>query len=97
MNLAGLRRVAALLRQGEEKVAGVIAETAKAIDRGAVSASQALQQAGHPLAAGAARLAPYAAGAWGAKKVYESEPVQRVKAKIDEIRYRRALRQQGMI
>lgn len=78
------------------KMAGTITNVVKAIDRGGSAAQKALEESGHPLLGLAARVAPYAAGAYGAKKVYESEPVQRVRGKINEIRYRRMLRQQGM-
>lgn len=107
MNFDRLRRVSTLLRHGDEleasggllKQAGKIVDTvvnaAKSVDRGALSASEFLASKGHPVLAGTARLAPYGAAAYGAKKAYESEPVQRLRSKIDEIKMRRQLSQQG--
>jgi len=104
MNFGTLSRVSALLRHGDVveaaggllKVAGAgldtVVNAAKAVDRGAVEAGRHLTEAGHPLLGTALRFSPYAGAAYGAKKVNESEPVQRVKAKINEIQYNRAMK-----
>ena len=104
MNFDSLRRVASILRHGDEieeaggllKVAGKIIDTvvnaAKAVDRGAATAAQHLNETNHGVLALGARIAPYAGVGYGLKKVNESEPVQRVKAKIQEIQYNRAMK-----
>ena len=104
MNFSTLSRVSTLLRHGDVveaaggllKVAGAGLDTlvtaAKAIDRGAVTAGKHLTDAGHPLMGTALRVSPYVAAGIGVKKVNESEPVQRVKAKINEIQYNRAMK-----
>ena len=48
-----------------------------------------------PVALGLAKVAPYAAAGWAGKKAYDSPTGQRVRYKIQEIRARRAMRNQG--
>lgn len=92
MNLNSLRRVFTLLRHGDEfeKTGGVV-DVAKAIQHGASAAGERMTQAGHPLLGLAAAAAPLAGTAYAGKKGYE-----KVKSKIEEIKYRRALKRQGM-
>ena len=109
MNFSLLKRASAVLRHGpviEEaggllKVAGKGLDTAvhaaKAFDRAGAEAARFLVEKGHPLLAAGARVAPYAGALYGGKRVYESEPVQRARAKIQEWKYRRALKRQGMM
>lgn len=84
-----------------EKEGGVISGTVdlvRAVDRAGQAASSHLSGKGMRGAALLARVAPHAAVAYGGKKVYDSEPVQRLRAKIQEYKYNRALKraqQQG--
>ena len=91
----------AILRDDEELeklaggpgVLGGVANVLRAGDKAGQAASKFLQSKGHKNLAVAARFAPHAAGAYGAKKAYESEPVQRVRMKYREHKIRKAMRQ----
>ena len=91
-----------LLRNNLEKHGGVLgttADLARAIDRAGKGASEFLKRRGHGNLATAARIAPHAAVAYGAKKGYESETTQRARMKYRNWKMRRAMkkaqRQQG--
>lgn len=88
----------AVLRNSEEmeKTGGVLggmANIVRSADKAGQAASQFLASKGHGNLALAARFAPHAAGAYGAKKVWESEPVQNVRRKYQEHKIRKAMRQ----
>lgn len=78
-------------------VLGGVVNVLRAGDKAGKSASDFLLSKGHKNLAVAARFAPHAAGAYGAKKAYESEPVQEVRRKYREHKIRKAMRraQQG--
>lgn len=86
-----------LLRQSLEKrggsgVLGTTANLARAIDKAGKGASEFLKSRGHGGLAMAARIAPHAAVAYGAKKGYESETSQRVRMKYRNWKMRRAMK-----
>jgi hypothetical protein len=74
-------------------VLGGIANVFKAGDRGGKAAADFLRSKGHENLATVARVAPYAATLYGAKKVYDTEAAQGLKRKYQEYKYRRAMRQ----
>lgn len=87
----------AILRDDEqlEKLAGVLSGTASVLragDKAGQAAAQYLRGKGHKNLALAARVAPHAAVAVGAKKTYESEPAQNVRKSIQGFKMRRAMR-----
>lgn len=73
---------------------------AKGILRGSIEAlggaSKALAEPftarGMPVAATVGRLLPYAAAAYGAHRVWQSEPVQRMRARYQQWKYERAMK-----
>lgn len=69
----------------------------RAGDRGGQAAANFLRSKGHGNLALAARVTPHVALGVGAKKAYDSEPVQKVKRKYQEHKIRKAMRiaQQG--
>jgi hypothetical protein len=90
-----------ILRENDaEKIAGAlgtIANVLKAGDRGGAAAAKYLADKGHHNLALGARVAPHAAALYGAKKAYDSGPVQKVRRKYQEHKIRKAMRaaQQG--
>lgn len=90
----------AILRNDEllEKLAkgpgvlGGVADVLRAGDRAGQAAASFLRSKGYKNLATVARFTPHAAAAVGAKKAYESEPVQRVRQKYREHKLRRAAR-----
>lgn len=84
-----------LLRQDLEKEGGVLgtaADIVRSIDRAGKGASEFLARRGHGTLAMGARIAPHLTVAYGAKKAYESEPVQRAKLKYQMWKQRRAMK-----
>jgi hypothetical protein len=68
----------------------------KAIRAGSETAAKSLEAKGfHPAISTAVRYSPHAAAAVGAKKTWESEPVQKMRYKFRLWQARRAARQQG--
>ena len=87
-----------LLRHSDELekrggVVGGIVESARAIDRAGQAASKHLASKGLKGTAAVARVAPHLAVAYGGKKVYESGPVRRLRAKYQEYKIRKAMKQ----
>lgn len=86
-----------LLRQDFEKVGGrgvlgTTVDLVRSIDRAGKGAAEFLASRGHKNVALAARVAPHLAVAYGVKKGYESEPVQRARMKYHMWKQRRAMK-----
>jgi hypothetical protein len=64
----------------------------KAGDKAGQAASHYLATQGHKNLAVAARIAPAGFGVLAAKKAYESGPVQGAKRKVQEYKYRKAVK-----
>ena len=78
MNLITLTKVAALLREKRaDSKSGLLRGAWKATTEAAEAAGKSLAGKGHIAAGTAVKYSPHAAAALGAKKVYDSEPVQR--------------------
>lgn len=86
-----------LLRHSDELekqggLIGGIAESARALDRAGQAASKHLAGKGMKGTAAIARIAPHLGVAYAGKKAYESEPVQRLRAKYQRYKYNRAMK-----
>jgi hypothetical protein len=84
-----------LLRQDLEKHGGVLGtagDIVRSIDRAGKGAAEFMASRGHKNLALAARVAPHLAVAYGAKKGWESEPVQRARMKYHIWKQRRAMK-----
>jgi hypothetical protein len=83
--------------QGMEKegvdILGGLGEAAKSVDVAGKSMAKALRERGHGRAALAARFLPHLGVAYAGKKLYESGPVQRVRAWHQRRQYEKAMRQ----
>lgn len=83
--------------QGMEKegvnILGGLSEAAKSIDVAGKGMSEALKARGHGRAAFAARYLPHLGVAYAGKKLYESGPVQKVRAWHQRRQYEKAMRQ----
>ena len=73
-------------------VLGGLANIIRSGDKAGQAASQFLQGKGHKNLALAARFAPHAAGVYGAKKVYDSDAVQKMKRRYQMYKVRKAMR-----
>lgn len=88
----------ALLLLKQAGLAGDAAHTLLAAGKGVLTSGQhvsdVMRQAGvrSPLAHAAVKAAPYAGAAYGAKKAYESEPVQQLRYKL-QMRKQRKLQE----
>lgn len=74
-------------------ILGGVANVIRAGDRAGQAASKFLAEKGHHNLALAARFAPHAAGAYGAKKAWESDTVQGIRRKYQEHKLRKAMEQ----
>jgi predicted TPR repeat methyltransferase len=104
MNITTLGKAFQFLRQVEEmekdgegglNIMGRLKEVAGATTAATKAMSDTLAQRGHGASAAAVRLLPYVGAAYGAKKVYESGPVQRARAWNAQRQYEKAVRAQG--
>ena len=100
MNTATLTKVASLLREKKAEgsvsaiakgLGGLVKDIAGSATGASAAAGKALTAGGHGALGTAVKYLPHAAAAYGAKKVYDSEPVQR---QIYNYRVRKAQRAQ---
>ena len=86
MSLKSVHNALSLLRRSEQMektggVLGTVGNLAKSVDVAGKAAGEFLKRKGHTNLAVAARVAPYAGAAYGGKKAWESDPVQRIRYK----------------
>ena len=74
-------------------ILGGLSEAAKSVDAAGKGMSEALKSRGHGKAALVARVLPHLGVAYAGKKIYESQPVQRMRMWNAQRKYNKAMRQ----